>query len=100
MPSRMPESPSTASTAAKTMLLLPVETQLVLGQAALHRGHPTGMEQHPPALWQGTDPSQAPSPAHASGQGSWCWPCIGDAIPATTPEIFCSQKGAAQPGSQ
>lgn len=63
MPSRMPESPSTASTAAKTMLLLPVGTQSVLGEAAPHRGHPTGMEQHPPALRQGTNPSPGSLPS-------------------------------------
>lgn len=49
LPSRMPESPSMASTAAQTTLLLPAETQLALGQAPPHRGHPEGMGQRLPA---------------------------------------------------
>lgn len=72
-PSRTPESPRTASTAAQTTLLLPAETPLALGQAPPHRGHPEGMGQHLQAPQRGANPLPGVSPRHmrwAEGAGT------------------------------
>lgn len=90
LPSRMPESASTASTATKTTLLLPVETQSTSGWAPPHWGCPGGSSAY---RHHGRVPTPSP--------GSLPITCIRPrepvlathraAVPAAIPEIFCSQ---------